>query len=86
MTWNVEFTKQAKKQVLALEIAAQTRIRNAIRDKLSVNPDLHLIQLSGKLSNLYKFRVGVYRLLCAKDGKKLLIAIIKVAHRKEAYH
>jgi mRNA interferase RelE/StbE len=86
MKYKIEFTAKAKKQALALDVAAQTRIRNAIRDKLEIDADNHLIALSGDLQGLYKFRVGNYRLLCAKEQKCLIITIVRVAHRREVYH
>lgn len=73
MKWRVEFTKSATKQVQKLDQATQKKIKKAITEKLIVNPDLHLIGLLGELSDLYKFRVGDYRLLCSKDGNKLII-------------
>jgi mRNA interferase RelE/StbE len=86
MNWKIEFTKQATKQIHSLEKEVQDRIENAIKNKLLTNPDKYLIGLVGELSDLYKFRVGDYRLLCSKDGHNLLIHVIKVAHRREVYH
>ncbi len=86
MSWKIEFTKAATKQVQRLDHSVQIRIKKAIEEKLKVNPDLYLIGLLGELSDLYKFRVGDYRLLCSKDGKKLIIHVIAVGHRSEVYH
>ncbi len=71
MNWKVEFTKSATKQAQKLDQAIQIRIKKAIDEKLKINPDRYLIGLIGELSDLYKFRVGDYRLLCSKEGKKL---------------
>ena len=87
MTWIIEFTDTAAKQVLSLDVQIQIRIRDAIRDKLVKNPDIYLKSLSGDKSGLYKFRVGDYRLLCAKSGQnRFVITVVKVAHRSEVYH
>ena len=67
--WQVKFTKRADKDFEKLSPEIRKRIDKAIEEKLKVNPDLHLVGLLGELSDLYKFRVGDYRLLCSKDGK-----------------
>ncbi len=84
--WQVEFTKKADRDFAKLTPEIRKRIDKAILEKLLVNPEKHLISLAGELSGLYKFRVGDYRLLCSREGTKLIITIVKVAHRREVYH
>ncbi len=60
MSWRIEFTKIAAKQVRGLDPSVQKRIKHAIEEKLQTNPDFYLIGLIGELSDLYKFRVGDY--------------------------
>jgi mRNA interferase RelE/StbE len=48
--------------------------------------DSPLIPLLGDKSGFYKFRVGDYRLLCAKEDDKYIITVVKVKHRKEVYN
>jgi mRNA interferase RelE/StbE len=86
MTWIVEFTKEATRQALSLDVSIQKRIRDAIDTKLAVNPDFYLKPLVGDKAGFYKFRVGDYRLLCSKDGKRLVVTVVKLAHRREVYH
>ncbi|NBV06434.1 MAG: type II toxin-antitoxin system RelE/ParE family toxin [Proteobacteria bacterium] len=84
--WQVQFTKRADKDFSKLTPEIRKRIDKAIEEKLLTNPDKYLVGLVGELSDLYKFRVGDYRLLCSKDGQRLIIHVVKVAHRKEVYH
>ena len=84
--WQIQFTKRADKDFSKLTPEIRKRIDKAIEEKLLIDPDKHLILLSGELSHLYKFRVGDYRLLCERDGNKLIIIFVRVAHRKEVYH
>jgi len=83
--YEVSFEKRAKKQFYNLSRQIQERIVKAINEKLTANPHLHLIPLRGDMTGLYKFRVGDYRLLCAKKDEKLCILVVKVKHRKEVY-
>jgi mRNA interferase RelE/StbE len=84
--WQVQFTKRADKNFEKLTPEIRKRIDKAIEAKLLTNPDKYLVGLAGELSDLYKFRVGDYRLLRSKDDQRLIIHVIKVAHRKEVYH
>jgi len=84
--WKIEFTKAAAKQTQALDPQIQTRIRDAIREKLLVNPDKYLIPLHGDLTSFYKFRIGTYRLLCQKNGITLIITVVRIGHRREIYN
>ena len=83
--YEILFEAKAKKQFYKLDRQMQKRIANAIDNKLAVKPDLHLVALTGDLVGLYKFRVGNYRLLCAKEDEKLCILVVKVKHRNEIY-
>lgn len=84
--WQIEFTKRAEKDFSKLPAEVRKRIDKAIEEKLMSNPEKYLIPLIGDLAEFYKFRVGDYRLLCHKDGTRLIVEVIRVAHRKEVYH
>ena len=86
MTWTFEFSKKAEKQFKKLDDIIQSRIKRAVFERLVTNPKLALIPLTGDKSNLYKFRVGDYRLLCLRDDEKLHVLVIKVKHRKDVYN
>lgn len=61
--WQVQFTKRADKDFEKLTPEIRKRIDKAIEEKLLTNPDKYLVGLIGELSDLYKFRVGDYRIL-----------------------
>ena len=42
-------------------------------------------RLKGDLSDFYRFRIGEYRLFYKIDGDKIIIFIIDIIHRKDAY-
>ena len=35
--------------------------------------------------NLYRLRVGIYRIIYSIEKKKLIVTVIKISHRSEAY-
>jgi mRNA interferase RelE/StbE len=85
MSWRVEFTRAAAKQIAALPPDVRDRIGKAIRDRLMTDPKGQLIPLMGPLRGYAKFRVGDYRLICHRDDGALLVLVVKVDHRRDAY-
>jgi mRNA interferase RelE/StbE len=59
------------------------RTGRAIRERLLADPTAQRIPLMGPLRGYVKFRVGDYRLICHRDDSVLLIAVLKVEHRRE---
>lgn len=53
--------------------------------KLRDNPRLTGKALQGKLSGLWRYRVGDFRLLCRIEDNELIILVIEIGHRKEIY-
>lgn len=41
--------------------------------------------LTGQLAGLWRYRVGDYRIICDIEGDVLVVLVLDVAHRSEAY-
>jgi len=41
--------------------------------------------LKGELSDLWRYRVGDYRIICTIEDEKIEILVLRIAHRKEVY-
>ncbi|OFW81005.1 MAG: hypothetical protein A2887_01870 [Alphaproteobacteria bacterium RIFCSPLOWO2_01_FULL_40_26] len=83
--WQIHFTKKAEKDFSKLTPEIRKRIDRAIVEKLQTAPEKYLVPLAGDLTGFYKFRVGDYRLLCAREGVQLVVTVVRVAHRREVY-
>ena len=72
-----------KLDIPKLDKTFKERIKNAIENKLLINPFIYGISLRGSLRNLRKLRVGDYRVvfLLEKNG----IFIVAIAHRRIVY-
>lgn len=79
----VIWRKKATKQFLKLPRTDRDAILEKIDLLAAGAPNLDIKKLKGE--DLYRLRVGVYRVIYHKEDKKLLIDIVLVAHRKEAY-
>ena len=88
MPYSIELTPAAEKALLKLAKKNRTLMARMDRAILSLtdNPtpsnSKHLV---GEIANLYRLRVGDYRVIYQVDGGKLIILVIHVGHRKDVY-
>lgn len=86
MLWKVEFTETADKQLSSLDKPERERIRHYIRDIEGLpNPRLRGEPLVGNLADLWKYRVGKYRIICRLQDDALLVLVVKIDKRDKVY-
>ncbi|AEG01830.1 type II toxin-antitoxin system RelE family toxin [Methylomonas methanica] len=83
MAYSIQIKPSAQKDLLKLPPQNQTRLLDAIQT-LSVNPRPSGIK---KLQEheLYRLRVGDYRIIYAIQDQELLILVATIGHRKDVY-
>ena len=82
--FKIEISATAEKQLTALEREAQVRVTNAIR-KLAENPRPRGCRKLRDYSDVYRIRVGVFRILYSIEQACLLILVLKSGHRRDIY-
>lgn len=83
MSYSVQIKASAAKELERVAKSEQTRIITAI-DQLGENPFLGNV-LKGDLRGLRRIRVGNYRVVYEVRGDTLVVLVVRVAHRSEAY-
>lgn len=82
--YRIEFVPAAFRQFKAFPDKAQKRLALKI-DGLSSDPrPAGCAKLKGS-RNIYRVRLGVYRILYQIRGEDLLILVVGIAHRSKAY-
>lgn len=84
--FQVRLTRQAEKafdSLMRSQPAMGRRVAQAI-DLIAKDPNSG-IPLRGDLKGLFKYRVGVYRIIYSVERKILLVTVIDIGHRKEVY-
>jgi mRNA interferase RelE/StbE len=86
-TWRVEIIRTAEKQITKLDRSAQKSIQRFLREHLlSVqNPRQWGKPLRGEKRDLWRYRVGNYRLICDIQDERVVVLILEVGHRKDIY-
>jgi mRNA interferase RelE/StbE len=85
--WRIEITRTAEKQITKLARPAQKSIQRFLRERLSSaeNPRQWGRPLHGEKRDLWRYRVGDYRLICDIQDEKVIVLVLEVGHRKDVY-
>jgi mRNA interferase RelE/StbE len=85
MTYTIETSTTAAKAIAKLQKANRLRIVGAI-ELLSVDPrPPGAKMLRGGDLGRFRVRVGDYRIVYAIEDGRLLVLVLRVAHRREVY-
>jgi mRNA interferase RelE/StbE len=80
----IEFKPQARKQLRKLPAAQRQRIMDKINE-LALNPRPEgCLKLAGE-ENLWRIRVGDYRVVYSIHDAELRVLVVRAAHRKDVY-
>ncbi|MEM3007752.1 MAG: type II toxin-antitoxin system RelE/ParE family toxin [Candidatus Nitrosotenuis sp.] len=82
MAYNIYITDTAKKQLAKIDKQTARRIDNKLRE-ISHNPFLYVSKLVGL--DFYKLRISDYRVLMTIQKEKLIIMVVEISHRRNAY-
>lgn len=86
MAWKIEIKKSAVKQIQKLDSVAQKRIISFLNQLINqTNPRLSGKALKGEKDDLWRYRVGDYRIICQIQDSQLIVLVLIIGHRKEVY-
>jgi mRNA interferase RelE/StbE len=87
MSWRIEFTPRAEKDLERLSTKDERRILEFLRNRVAVHPDPRALakRLKGYESDVWRFRVGDYRIVTRFIDSRLVVLVIEVGNRREVY-
>ena len=88
MAWIVELDPSAEKELDKLDPQQAKRILRFLFERISHLDDPRSIgeALTGsRLGNLWKYRVGDYRIISSIEDNVARILVVKIGNRKEVY-
>ncbi len=83
MTYSLQIKKSAAKTLARIDKPDRLRLIEAI-DRLPDEPYAGGV-LKGEFSGLRRIRVGRFRIIYEVFEKQLVVLVVRVAHRKDAY-
>ena len=82
--YSVQLAPSAERDLVALDKPVQRRVAARI-DALAENPrPVGVAKLQGE-ANAWRIRVGDYRILYTIEDRRLVVLVIKIGRRREAY-
>ena len=87
MIWKIEYTKTAETQLRKLDKPVARRILDYLENNIAIleNPCMRGKGLSGPLGELWRYRVGDYRIICEIQNNIMRVLVVEVGHRKHIY-
>ena len=82
--YKIEWKHSAVKELKKIEGKNRARILQAVSQLSSVPYPNGCKKLKGSLQT-YRIRIGDYRVVYEVESKNIVIVIVRVRHRKEAY-
>ena len=88
MKWTIELSSGAEKNLDRLDRNIAKRILSFLHDRVAKleNPKSIGEALKGKIfKNLWRYRVGDYRIISMIEDDNLKVIVVKIGHRREVY-
>ena len=87
MAWTIEYAETAKKQLRKLDKLAARRIVDFMDERVAPSDDARELgkALNGPLGDLWRYRVGDYRILCDIQDGVLTVLVLQIGNRREVY-
>lgn len=88
MAWRIEVTPAAVKELRKLDRQVARRIAAYLEELVTScsDPRQRGHGLTANWAGLWRYRVGDYRVICQLEDELLLVLVVRIAHRSEAYH
>lgn len=88
LVWKIEISESAKKELKKIDKSISKKIIKWLEERISsgAHPRLWGLKLKGdELGDMWRYRVGDYRVLCLIKDNIITIEVISIGHRKEVY-
>jgi mRNA interferase RelE/StbE len=88
MEWAIQFSRKARQQLEKLDPQVSRRIFQFLFERVATSPNPRSLgeALEGtELGDLWRYRVGDYRILVSIEDREVRILVVAVGNRREVY-
>jgi mRNA interferase RelE/StbE len=87
LPWIIEYTQTARHQLQKLDRRAAQRIVAYLDERIAGSGDPRSAgkALSGPMGELWRYRVGDFRVICDIQDSVLRVLVVKIGNRSEFY-
>ena len=87
MAWKIEVLPEAAKELKKLDRAVTARIIKTLEQRIAVLDDPRTLgsALVGEHAGYWRWRIGDYRVVARIEDDRVVILVVRVAHRREVF-
>ena len=87
VVWKIEFSEFSLKQIKKLDKPVAKKILHFLKTRVMSAKDPRSLAkpLLHDKSELWRYRVGDYRVICKIEDKELIVLVLRLGHRKDIY-
>ena len=82
--YSIGYTTSAQRELRKLDSSVRRRVRAAI-DALAEDPRPNGCKKMSGFETLWRIRIGDYRVVYDVIDEQVIVTVVRVAHRREAY-
>ena len=85
---NIEYDSRVVKEMKKLDRKAQQQILAYFDERIAPSSDPRAFgkSLKSSFSGLWRYRIGDYRAICRIEDEKMVVLVLRVAHRSTVYN
>jgi mRNA interferase RelE/StbE len=85
VSFSVEWTRRAEKQLGKLDRQVARTLVRFMYDEVQASDDPRRLGRPLRGQDLWRYRVGDYRILCLIEDDRLVVLVVELGHRREVY-
>ncbi len=88
MAWRIEVSERATRELAKLDSQHSNRVLKFLRDRIARLDDpgsLGKALQGSRFAELWRYRLGDFRIICKIEDQKLIVLVVRIGHRKEIY-
>lgn len=85
MAYRVLFERRAEKELSSVHPRERVRLLQAIESLGGEPRPLGVKKLKGETIDIWRIRVGSYRVLYTIEDDRLTVVVVRIGHRKDVY-
>lgn len=87
MAWTIDYLTSVKRELRKLDRQVASRIVEYMDGRVAAleNPRTLGAALVGSKSQLWRYRVGDYRIVCEIHDARLIVLVVRIGHRSDIY-
>jgi len=88
MAFRIELSADVVKQLKKLDKDTRERLIRFLKDRVQSLEDPRAIGEAlrgGTLGELWRYRVGDYRIICRIEDDRVLVLVLRIGHRSDVY-